>query len=1438
MKVGAKADGLSDHTHYFTGFIDEAVFYDTLLSLPDIQAHASIGTDANLLGLSSRFSFNEGSGDMVKDSGPSFTGEGTIHGANWSTVSSKIETLAHEFNPFNRLVTLDPSNTSVDRVDFIDLSTVPVSGYVRYEGTNCFVKRAEILVNGESNSPPIYTDADGKFTADFEPGASITLTPVVEEHAFSPAFWELTSLNVPVSGILFQDATKRTVRGQLAGGHCRKSIIPANAIVKVKVATLDGCYEKVIQLDNALGIFNFKGVPPDSVTVAVIEHSNPVIYEHFQVQGGSVLDLKMDNDTIDFIYFAPPEVEISPIDPNECGEPVVTMLQKVKNTIKVFETYDGGTCYLDTAQLTINNNIADLGQFDTLMTEGQLDHEYKVGGPNIVPPYAKTLQVTAEAHNELATITLEAFALGRRKRETTFASATPELPTLILRDPPGDGSFAFIETGETTCQSWSFEAATEDGQSTEVIVSAGADVETEVGTPFFSTTLEIDVTADLGFVMENSFTNLTSNETESCITFTQAISTSDDDVIVGSEMGGDVYMGGAMNFVYGITDELLYDTAVCEFKLDNELTVSPDGFSTTFIYTERHIEDIVIPSLQAIDTVSANQWASIIALNDSLKAVASYSKNLSISAGLVFEEVEEVSISKSISHSWTQNFSDAFVSEFGIGINGIGLTTGLEMTWSTEATNENTTTTDSTRTVGFTLTDDDFFDNFTVDILKDKAYGTPVFVTKSGQTSCPNEPGTQNREEVAITTNNQVAVNVNANDAATFELTLGNLANSGDVGFYVLELVPESNPTGAVVKANGEVLNHPIEYQIPLGEPLVVTMSIERGPVAFEYDDIRVAFYSECEYEHAGDLGQTREYLLENLPEFYKELSFDVHFLEPCSEINVGFPLEDWVLVPDDGDFLNITLVDYDTNDPDLETARIQYRRSQGDGAWINIAELPKDSLGAVFEIVEWNTQGLQDGGHDIRAVAECSGAQNPGISRVVKGIIERTPPEIFGTPEPADGVLSPDDEISIQFTEDIRCDLLIQADVFNNNNVGLYNSQTGDLIDANITCSGDKITIVPNVANQFIENQILRVEIDTIFDLVGNRFDHTDWEFFVDRNPLRWQAFHLDEVKYLDESKLYAKEIINTGGSAQAYKITDIPVWANIYPTEGFLSPGETQLIYFEFDSTMVQDDFADTIFMDGPEGNEPLPVIFRNICRSPEWELDASAFTYSMNFSVELNIQGSLSDDKMDIVAAYIDGELRGKSYVEYVAALDRYEAFLTVYSNDFIGGVVEFHIWDADECLLYGEVLESFPFVADELIGTPNSPQTLHTMGSILREIPLHTGWNWISFNLALPDSTLDSSLVSLRYPLNDLMKNQTAFANYYESGLNAWIGSLTELDNISMSQYRADETDTISMVGTPIDVANTNIPITSGWNWIGYLPQEPLTYGVQKKIKKTF
>ncbi len=699
---------------------------------------------------------------------------------------------------------------------------------------------------------------------------------------------------------------------------------------------------------------------------------------------------------------------------------------------------------------------------------------------------------------------------------------------------------------------------------------------------------------------------------------------------------------------------------------------------------------------------------------------------------------------------------------------------------------------------------------------------------------------------------------------------------------YELGVDEGGNPDGAIIKVDGQPLITPIEFQFIGNESIQKTITVEHPNTGqFTFEDLELYFATACQIDHSESVGFDLQngsgFLIyddfqseaaangekEIYSRFYLPLELDVYFVEPCSPIDISFPLQNHVVTPSNEN-LFVTLTEYDNQDPDLDVVRLQYRLMEGDGSWINILELPASSFAndPVFKIVQWDMMELEDGAYELRAVADCSGTiggnLSPGISEVIKVIKETEAPGLFGAPQPADGILSPGDEISITFNELINCNEVLAADGIgsniNLNNIALINTETGALVPFSHQCVGDKIIITPEVQSKFINDKVLKARATAVKDLAGNEMEvpvggpgssevnYKEWEFLVDLNPLRWQAGSNISESVIEGSGLtVTRKIVNNSGTPLDYTITGpridnpdgsvnygpVPVWMNVFPLNGTLEPGELKTITFNFPDDLPQNEYLSEINVVGTDGNKAIEVDYRVLCPSPIWEFDATAFTYSMNFTLELNIQGDVSEDDMDIVAAFIDGELRGKAYVEYVPSLDRYEAFLTVYSDNFLDADVTFQIWDANECALYGQVLESFPFAADELIGTPNEPQVLHTNGLILREIPLHTGWNWISFNLGFPNSDLDSVLVSLEHPENDLIKSQTAFASYIGDPLNQWIGSLIDLGNISMYQFQADVPDMISLVGTPIDYTNIEIPIQPGWNWISYLPQDALT-----------
>ncbi|MFT7224706.1 MAG: hypothetical protein ACI92C_000231, partial [Neolewinella sp.] len=1459
----------------FTGLIDEVAFFSEVIDLPTLQLHASplanenTGVDSGEGNLLVHFPLDEGQGTVIEDYGPMMTGMGTVTKATFSIIAFRQVTRPHEFSPSRRVVNLTNSSTAVSNVDFTDQSTVTISGVVRFSNTFCFQDSVELLVNGFSTVPPIYTDDDGRFVGDFEPGASIILTPRYADttHKFMPTFFEARRINRPIAGRLFQNTTKREVSGQVAGGGCRLSINETDNPIKIKMAALNGCYEQELEITALNGKYKFKNLPPVPMSVAITYAPNPIIYTDFQLQGASETDLRRKGrDTIDFIYTSPPLVELEtfPIQPG-CTDVPAFIEQSVPENgyreysldARVYELYKNARCYLDSFSLTITNDIADAEPYTVTVTDTTVyPINFFAGLPRIGGDHTKLIQVVGGTNTGTGTSTENAVVLGERSRESTFTTASPTAPMIVLRDPPGDGSSATLAESSQRCFNWSNASMSSSTSTTALNIDLGAKVITYAGTPFggiimeSEQVLDVDITGSIGDVINEE------NTAEFCVTVDRSYSTSDADDVLGQD--ADLYVGAAINFELSTTDVLEYDYDNCVFILGENTRVWPDGFGTKYVYSEWQILTDVIPTLEQIqDTLSADAWRRIIAQNEEAKNSAVLVENIT------FDALNTLTVSQESSSSTSSSFTHEFIwtagmaSTIGFEVFDVGskITLGFDLAGSTSSTSGSSET-DAT-TVSYTLADDDTNDNWTIDILDDGVFGTPVFKVRAGESMCPWEPNTLNREQVAFATDRFDDINVPANEVAIYNLVLTNDSQTGnDALVYVVGLVPGSNPDGATISVDGSTLSSPRPYQIFPGESLNVLLTIKRGPLAYNYRNIGIFMASECMLEHSqslgydlsdhevtldrfGDIVRQGIYDPSDLSKFYKELRLNAQFLEPCSPIDILFPMQEFVVTPNENNQVSITLFDYIWDDPDLSKVRVQYRRTGGDGSWINIVELDVSEFAnnPNSKNVTWNMEELQDGPYDIRAVTECFDlALNAGISTVIKGRKETRPPQLFGTPQPADGVLSPGDEISITFTKRIQCDQIFQADVsgstINVNNLALIDATTGLLIDATITCSGDKIIIVPNIQNQFIENRNLRVVTNGIKDFYGNQTGEIAWEFFVNRSNLFWQGGAIDEMVEEGETIIVSREIRNQGGSITSFTIPDVPDWMQVFPRSGAIAPGERLTVNFEVPADLLPNTYNHTIIMNTVDGDEPLEVEFRVLCDGPIWSFDPGQYSLSMNLTVELDIEGDISTDRVDRIGAFVDGQLRGLAYVEYKEALETdngsinpYLAFLTVYGDVAAGETVTFQVWDASACELYGSTRESFPFVADGLIGEPLLPQTIHTNGQVLRKIYINPGWNWISYNVELDDLSTDAFLATLTNPdVNSIIKSQTGFSQYAPA-LERWLGGVNALSNLTMYQLRASQYDSITLVGQTID-ATVPIPVSSGWNWIGYLPSRGL------------
>jgi hypothetical protein len=1461
---------------FYTGLVDEVAIYKTALPQSEIQRHFVIGIpqDSTTSLLYSYFDLNEGSDTKIFDYaainfGATAPREGILTKANWSNNVKRSLSKAHEFQPNLRVVNLNSSNTSIGNVDFRDISTVNLSGYVRFANTFCFEDKIEILVNGKSYFPQIFTDKEGKWSADFEPGSSIKLNANYKDHIFSPSFFELRKIQAPKAGIVFLDNTKRSIRGQIAGNEvCKKSIIPTGSKVVIKIETLDGCFTKTDTLKNPNGKFVFNDLPASAFKVSVVEHSNPIIYEYFQQIGGQEVDLRdKATDTTDFIYVSPPKVEISAFPSVSCNSQNIALLQQTtnknnyklySNNIRVYEEYIGTTtekCYLDNFDLKIDNQIADVAEKLEVSSDSTVYVlKYPAGLPKMTEPYEKTLTVTCNVNGAENTSLLKAVVLGEISLPGTFTTTAPKKPMFVLRDPPGDASFATISAATTFCNSISNAKLTSSTGGVEIDVDLGSKVITYAGSPFGGVINENESIANDN--IKGTYSTLTSKENslETCTTISRAHSTSDAPEGVGED--ADLYVGAATNFEIGGTITLSYNDSTCKFVKTNGIRVAPNGFSTFFNYSQHQILNDVIPTLESAGKIEdAENWKKIINDNRNAKKNAVLKENISFDGLGVLEDeitIDETTVTTVTSEiTWTKEMSETI----GFEVFDVGTTVSYSVELSGSKNTSNTNTSTKSRTVFYTLKDDDVGDNISVNIKKDNVYNTPVFELVAGETSCPWEENTRQRSKPVLTSlNGLLKSNIAANTPAVFELELANLSPTGEEWDYELGLENGTNPKGAIIKVDGQPLTSPITYRIAGGGKARAIMTIERGPNSYSHEGIEVTLKTPCESEH------------DSL--FVSRLSFDVSFIEPCSPVDIKFPLQDWVVTPGNENKLSITLNEYDKADEDLKLIRLQYRPIGGDGSWITINETSKAELGDIFTIKDWNTELLKDGMYEIRALAECKNVNlAPGISTVIKGEVARNPPILVSIPEPGDGTWDPGDEISITFNETIDCNNVFQADILANNTIGLYDATTNALVDATIVCTGNKIVITPNISTALFENRIFRVVVSgkdyddamlaqnpnhrraAIRDKAGNMIAKTiKWEFAVNQNNLEWIGTDIIETNEVLKPFSVKRQVRNRGGSIASFRMENVPSWLTVTPSTGTLNPGQTADVMITFQQDLLIGDYAATFNLVSSKGKEPLSIDYRVRCPQPNYVVDnPSQYVSSMNIVARLSIFDKFSVDPSDVVVAKINGQIRGVGKVAYYrnipatdATIDgltgkpkdesnRWLVFMTVFGDDADNDKpLEFHVWDGDKCNEYIEVINRINFQTGNLVGSPITPDTIQVINVVKKCIPLNRGWNWVSFNLNLPEgNTVTNVLASMKFKQGTIIKSEDFSAKYYDSPINGWRGGLTNITPQKRYMINVSQKDTICIKGSPYLTDEFPITISPGWNWVGYVPSTGMT-----------
>ena len=326
-----------------------------------------------------------------------------------------------------------------------------------------------------------------------------------------------------------------------------------------------------------------------------------------------------------------------------------------------------------------------------------------------------------------------------------------------------------------------------------------------------------------------------------------------------------------------------------------------------------------------------------------------------------------------------------------------------------------------------------------------------VYRTRGGATANPWEnarytiayqPGTlldertKKIENPKITADRQSVSGVPYGETARFTIYLTNdseypEAAGRSLTTYTLYADDSSNPYGAKITCDGKPLDTD-GRKIILSPGEVVTKVIEvSGGNAFDLEGLTIGIASE-----------------EDWRQIYDELSLDVHYLHQAGPVNISLPGDKWVMNTyaqydkDRGWFMPVIIDGFDRHQHNFDHIELQYKESlRGDDAWTNLCSYYADE--ALMKAASGEREMIPENGnieahfygegtvmekaYDLRAVLYCRNGNSflTSASPIVSGVKDTRRPQLFGTPEPKDGLLGIGDNIIFNFTEDIEYNYL-----------------------------------------------------------------------------------------------------------------------------------------------------------------------------------------------------------------------------------------------------------------------------------------------------------------------------------------------------------------------------------------------------------------------------
>lgn len=369
-------------------------------------------------------------------------------------------------------------------------------------------------------------------------------------------------------------------------------------------------------------------------------------------------------------------------------------------------------------------------------------------------------------------------------------------------------------------------------------------------------------------------------------------------------------------------------------------------------------------------------------------------------------------------------------------------------------------------------------------------------------------------------------------------------------------------------------------------------------------------------------------------------------------------------------------------------------------------------------------------------------------------------------------------------------------------------------------TASSNKVVININEDPATIEGCTLNFKVKRVSDNNGNTCDPICWSAYVNRNSLAWAEDKISITQKGGEETAFVTTISNKGGTQQEWYLSGLPSWLKVNTESGYIDPLSSVEIEFTVSKSCPIGKYAETLYLvNGDDLALPLSLNVTVTGDVPDWAVDASKYSSSMNLVGTLSVNGVPSTDVDDIVGVFVDGECRGVAKPTYSKRYDEYFVMLDVACQSSERDKdVEFRIYDASTGMVW-PVVETTPevkLISGAIYGSFNAPVHLNALNLLEQTIALGAGWNWTSLAVSAQDMSVGAVMSGV---VGDcvLMKNKTA-SSMTNDGI--WEGTLTDLNVRDMYKVLMTSDASLTITGTRPDDAERTIGVVPGWNWIAF------------------